>query len=64
MKETHMKAAVHGVLALVGLIEAFDSRSRPRKLLTGCMTGFHIYAAYWHFFEEEEIVLDKEIEFW
>jgi hypothetical protein len=19
------------------------------------MTGFHIYAAYWHFFEEEEI---------
>jgi hypothetical protein len=70
-----MKAAVHGALALVGLIEAFDSRSRTRKILTGCMAGFHIHATFYHLFIEEdgpkikpeikpEIVLDSEIEFW
>lgn len=69
MKETDMKAAVHGALALASLVESFDSRSRVRKLLTGCVFGWHLYAVYFHLFVEEaevgqKISLDKEIEFW
>jgi hypothetical protein len=68
MKEKDLKAVTHGALALVGLVEAFDSRSRVRKLLTGCVVGWHCWAAYYHIFLEEEIkseiILDSEIEFW
>ena len=62
MREKDLKALVHGALAVVGLIEAFDCRSKTRKILTGALVGWHLNATFYHLFleKEDEIKLDKE----
>jgi hypothetical protein len=44
----YIGALTHGVLVLVGTLEAFDCRSNFRKFLTGCVVGWHISATVYH----------------
>jgi hypothetical protein len=60
MKEKHLKGLVHGLLALAGIVEVFDAKTRTRKFLTGCMIGWHAHATFYHFVLEDEEDVPKE----
>lgn len=53
MKEKTLKGLVHGALALAGIAEIFDAKTRTRKFLTGCMIGWHLQAGLYHFLLEK-----------
>ncbi len=56
MKEKHLKALVHGFLAVLGVAELFNSKSRARKFMVGTAVGWHTHATFYH------LVLEKEKE--
>jgi hypothetical protein len=75
VKSTHLKGLIHGALALVAVVEAFNSTTRVRKVLNGAAAGWHTHATIFHFFYEKEMPTweegthgideeDYEEEFW
>lgn len=38
----------HGALAIVGIIEGISSKSNLRRLLAGCVVGWHVWAVIYH----------------
>jgi hypothetical protein len=49
MDSGYLGSATHAALALAGLVEARAAKSRSRSLLTGCLIGWHIFAAIYDF---------------
>ena len=50
----HIKGAVHTLLAIAPLLEIKHSSSKFRNVLLGLAAGWHLNAAFFHFFLEGE----------
>jgi hypothetical protein len=48
-----LKGAVHLALAIVPLVEARIATSKTRALICGLAAGWHLNAAFYHFFIEK-----------
>jgi hypothetical protein len=60
MREKDLKALTHAVLAGLAIAEAFDCKSKTRKLVTGLCAGWHLHAVFYHTFIEKELDNKKE----
>jgi hypothetical protein len=49
----HLKGAVHLALAAAPLLEIKHSSSKLRNVLLGLAAGWHLNAAFYHFFIEK-----------
>lgn len=47
-------AATHAALALAGVYEAKTSKTKTRSFLTGCIIGWHAFAAIYHVVENKK----------
>jgi hypothetical protein len=54
MREKTLKGIVHLALAALAVYEAQTSITNARRIVNGATTGWHLYAAYDHFFIEED----------
>ena len=50
----HLKGAVHLMLAAAPLLEIKHSSSKFRSVILGLAAGWHLNAAFYHFFIEKE----------
>jgi hypothetical protein len=53
MKEKTLKGLVHAGLALAVILEAKDAKA-PRRFLLGLAAGWHLYATFYHWMQEDE----------
>ena len=60
LKEKNLKTIVHGTLAALAIVEAFDCKSRTRKLITGLCAGWHCHATFYHMFIEKDVDNENE----
>ena len=54
MRAKTLKGLVHLALAALAVYEARTSTTNARRIVNGAACGWHIYAAYDHFFIEED----------
>jgi len=52
--EKYLKAAVHGFLMGLGIVELFNCQSKARKFVLGSAVGWHAHATFYH------LVLEKK----
>jgi hypothetical protein len=51
----HLKGAVHLALAVAPILEIKNSSSKLRNVLLGLAAGWHLNAAFYHFFIEKGV---------
>jgi hypothetical protein len=51
---TKVKGLVHAGLALGAVIEAFTTKSKVRRILSGIAAGYHAHATMYHMLFEKE----------
>jgi hypothetical protein len=52
--QKYLKAAIHGFLAGLGVIELLNCKSKTRKFVLGSAVGWHAHACFYH------LVLEKK----
>jgi hypothetical protein len=60
LKEKNLKAIVHGALALLAIAEAFNCKSRTRKMFVGACAGWHAHSFIYHSLYEKELDIEDE----
>lgn len=53
MKVTTLKGLVHAGLAIAALAETKNAKAKCRTLLLGAAAGWHMQAAFYHWFIEK-----------
>ena len=53
MKVTTLKGLVHAGLAIAALAETKNAKAKCRTLLLGAAVGWHMQAAFYHWFIEK-----------
>lgn len=48
------KGAVHCALALLSVAEFTTARTKSRKVLLSVCAGYHVWATFYHWFQESE----------
>jgi hypothetical protein len=60
MREKDLKSIVHGALAALAVAEAFNCKSKTRKMLIGACAGWHLHATIFHAIYEKELDIEEE----